>query len=107
VRDASGKITAMTHEAVFYDPEALVEPIRIVRTLGRMGGLEDGNPYTFIECVPTIYPVKGHATAVSPGQTIEFEIPDMYGRPWAKNWEKYYEKDMKRPDADEALFKFD
>ncbi len=30
-RDASGKITAMNHEAIFYDPEAFVEPLRIVR----------------------------------------------------------------------------
>jgi hypothetical protein len=51
--------------------------------------------------------VKGHAVAVNPGQQIELEIPDIYGRPWAKNWEKYYEQDMKRPDQDEALFKFD
>ena len=69
--------------------------------------LEDGNPYTFIECVPNIYPVKGHATPVTPGQEITFEVPDMYGRPWAKNWEKYYEQGMKRPDADEGLFNFD
>ena len=29
--DASGKLIGMKHEAIFYDPEALVEPIRIVR----------------------------------------------------------------------------
>lgn len=106
-RDAKGKITGIKHEAVLYDPEALVEPIRIVRTLRRMGGLDEGNPYTFIECVPNIYPVKGHATAVTPGENVSFEIPDIYGRPWAKNWEKYYEQGMKRPDNDEAMFKFD
>ncbi len=107
VRDAKGTITAINHEAVFYDPEALVEPIRIVRTLRRMGRLDEGNPYTFIECVPNIYPVKGHATAVTPGENVTFEIPDIYGRPWAKNWEKYYEQGMKRPDNDDAMFKFD
>jgi len=107
VRDAAGKITGMNQEAIFYDPEALAQPIRIVRTLNRMGDLEDGAPYTFIECVPTIYPVKGHATPVTPGEAINFEVPDIYGRPWAKNWEKYYEKDMKRPDNDDAMFKFD
>jgi hypothetical protein len=107
VRDESGKITAMHQEAIFYDPEALVEPIRIVRNLPRMGALEDGNPYTFIECVPNIYPIKGHATPVTPGQEITFETPDMYGRPWAKNWEKYYEQGMKRPEQDEGLFNFD
>ena len=100
VRDAAGQITAMTHEAIFYDPEALVEPIRIVRNLPRVGELEGGAPYTFIECVPSLYPVKGHATPVTPGQDVEFEAPDIYGRPWAKNWEKYYEQGMQRPDQD-------
>ncbi len=38
-RDAQGKITGLATKPIFYDPEALVEPIRIVRTLNRMGGL--------------------------------------------------------------------
>jgi len=105
-RDAAGKITAMKHEAIFYDPEALVEPIRIVRVLNRMGGLEEGAPYTFIECVPNLFPVKGRSTHVSPGEEATVEVPDIYGRPWAKNWEKYFEQGMKRPDNDEALFDF-
>jgi hypothetical protein len=56
--------------------------------------------------VPTIYPVKGKATPVTPGQTIEYEIPDMYGRPWAQMWEKYSEPGMERP-KDEDIFSFD
>ena len=46
---------------------------------------------------------------VTPGTVIEFEVPDMYGRPWAKNWEKYYEPGMKDPDKgnDDELFNFD
>jgi hypothetical protein len=106
IRDAGGKITAMKHEAILYDPEAFVEPLRIVRQLNRMGGLEDGAPYTFIECVPNLFPVKGRSTHVSPGDEVTLEVPDIYGRPWAKNWEKYFEQGMKRPDADEGLFDF-
>jgi hypothetical protein len=71
-----------------------------------MGGLEDGAPYTFIECVPNLFPVKGRSTHVSPGDEVTLEVPDIYGRPWAKNWEKYFEQGMKRPDADEGLFDF-
>jgi hypothetical protein len=109
VRDAAGKVTGLNHEAIFYDPESLVQPIRIVRTLNRLGGMDTGNPYTFIECVPNIYPVKGHATAVTPGQVIQYEVPDMYGRPWAKNWERYFENGMKDPDKakEEEMFNFD
>ncbi|MET0280030.1 MAG: hypothetical protein ABW278_02740 [Steroidobacteraceae bacterium] len=109
VRDAQGKVTGMNHEAVFYDPEALVQPVRIVRTLNRMGGVEEGNPYTFIECVPTIFPEKGKASPKSPGLTLEYEVPDMYGRPWAKMWEKYFEQEMKDPDKakEDDMFNFD
>ena len=99
LRDAAGKVTALNHEAVFYDPEAFVEPIRIVRNYQRLSGFEEGDPPPFIECIPTIYPIKGHSTPVSPGTVIEYEVPDMYGRPWAQLWEKYFEQGMKRPDA--------
>ncbi len=47
--------------------------------LPRMGDVEEGNPYAFIECVPNIYPVKGHSTPVSPGDKITYEVPDIYG----------------------------
>ncbi len=110
VRDAKGKITGLNQEAIFYDPESLVQPIRIVRTLNRLGDMDTGNPYTFIECVPNIYPVKGKATPVSPGDTIEYEVPDMYGRPWAEIWHKYWEQNMPDPDAakkQDELFNFD
>jgi hypothetical protein len=109
VRNAQGAVTAMNHEAVFYDPEALVEPVRIVRQLNRMGGVDEGNPYAFIECVPTILPQNGRATPVTPGKTVQYDMPDMYGRPWAAMWEKYFEKDMKNPDKarEEAMFNFE
>jgi hypothetical protein len=42
------------HEGIFFDPEALAEPVRMTRTLERSPGFEEGDPYTFIECVQTI-----------------------------------------------------
>ena len=98
VRDKKGKITALNHESVFYDPEAFVEPIRIVRNYARISGFEQGDPPPFIECIATIYPIKGHSTPVTPGRVIEYEVPDMYGRPWAQMWEKYFEQGMKREE---------
>jgi hypothetical protein len=105
IRNAEGKVTALNHEAVLYDPEALVEPIRLVRNFTRLSGFEQGDPYTYIRCIPTIYPVKGRSTPVSPGDVIEYEVPDMYGRPWAQMWEKYFEEGMERP-KDEDIFTF-
>ena len=51
---------------MFYDPEALVKPIRIVRNFRRIGDLTDGDPYEVVECLPSIFPVKGMSTAVAP-----------------------------------------
>jgi hypothetical protein len=44
-----------------------------------------------------------------PGQTVTLEVPDMYGRPWAKMWERYFEKGMRNPDRalQEQMFDFD
>jgi len=105
-RDASGKFTGLNHEAIFYDPEALVEPIRIIRNYIKTSGPEEGDPYVFIECIPTIFPVKGRSTPVSPGTTIEYRVPDMYGRPWAQMWEEYDEKGMQKP-TDKDMFTFE
>jgi hypothetical protein len=106
-RDAEGNFTGLNHESVFYDPEALVEPVRIVRNLAKMSGFEEGEPQHHIECVQTIYPVDGVATPLSPGATIaNYEVPDMFGRPWADIWEEYHETGMQRPET-EDIFGFD
>jgi hypothetical protein len=106
MRDSGGQIVALNHEAVFYDPEALVKPIRIVRNLKRIGDLTDGDPYEAIECLPNIFPVKGVATPVAPGETIPYEALDMFRRPWGQLWEKYFEQGMEKPAKDEGIFEF-
>jgi len=104
-RDAHGKFIGLNHEAIFYDPEALVEPIRIIRNYVKISGFEQGDPYPFIECVQTIFPVNGKATPVTPGQVIQYRVPDMYGRPWAQIWEQYFEQGMQKPKQ-EDIFTF-
>jgi hypothetical protein len=96
-RDVDGNLIGLNHEGIFYDPEALVEPIRMIRNLVKIGGFEDGDPYQFIECTPTIFPIEGRATPVAPGTVLEYEVPDMYGRPWAKLWEEHDEQGMRKP----------
>jgi hypothetical protein len=104
-RDAAGNFLGLNHEAIFYDPEALVEPVRIIRNYVKSSGFETAEPYVFIECVQSIFPVDGRATPVSPGSVIEYEVPDMYGRPWAHIWEQF-EQDMEKPKK-EDIFSFD
>ena len=96
-RDQDGKFLGLKHEAVFYDPEALVEPVRIVRSFVKRGDFDEGAPMVYTECLQTIYPLDGKATPVSPSNVIEQEVLDMYDRPWAQLWEKYWENGMERP----------
>jgi hypothetical protein len=105
-RDASGKFVGLNHEAIFYDEDALVEPIRIVRNFTKSGELSEGDPYVFIECVQTIFPVNGKATPLTPGTKFEYEVLDMFGRPWGHLWEEYYEQNMERADEDD-IFNFE
>jgi hypothetical protein len=107
LRDAKGAFIGLNHEAILYDPEALVDPIRIILRLMKVAEIGDSsvNPIVFAQCVQTIYPVEGSATPEAPGRVINFEVPDMYGRPWAQIWEKYWEPGMTRP-AGAELFDF-
>ncbi len=107
IRDDAGNITHLNHEAIFYDPEALVEPVRIVRNLTRVNDLTEGDPYTYIECVQTIFPVDGIATPLNPGTTYDAYVPDMYGRPWAEIWETFHEEGMQAPEDDVDIFSFE
>ncbi len=107
MHDEAGAFVGLNHEALFYDEEALVQPIRIVRNLAKIAGFETGPPVEYVECNQNIFPITGIPTPKSPGDIIEqFEVPDLYGRPWAQLWEKYYEQDMEK-FAQPDIFTFD
>ena len=53
-RDANGNFPGLNHEAIFHDPEALVEPVRIIRNYVKLSDFDEGDPYVFIECTQTI-----------------------------------------------------
>jgi hypothetical protein len=109
-RDEDGNFTGLNHEAIFYDPEALVEPVRIVRNLNKINEFDDANatPYPFIECVQNIFPVDGRAQPFSPGQTVPYVLPDMYGRPWDKIWSDNFEQGMQREEeGGDDIFSFE
>jgi hypothetical protein len=105
-RDAVGNVIGLNQEGIFYDPEALAEPIRIVRNLQRISGFDEGDPFQFIECIPQMFPVNGRATPAAPGTAVEYKVPDMYGRPWAQIWQEYHEAGMERPKGDD-IFSFE
>jgi len=101
---AGGNIIGLKHEVILYDEDALVEPVRIVHLLDRQGDLNDGDPFTMMECIPQSFPVDGVTTPMSPGQSVEYRMPDIYGRPWAKIWEQYHEEGMQRPQEAKGRF---
>jgi len=106
--DDAGNFTGLNHETIFSDPEVWVKPVRIVRNLQKQNDYDDpdATPYVFVECIQSIFPIDGRATPVSHGQVIEYEIPDMYGRPWAHYWDQYFEQDMEKPE-EEDIFSFE
>jgi hypothetical protein len=105
-QDATGTLVGIDHEAILYDPEALVEPVRIVHQWDKLSALNEGDPYVYVECIQHNYPIEGRATPLPVGTNFEYTVPDVYGRPWARIWEQYFEQGMQRPQSD-ALFGFD
>jgi hypothetical protein len=101
-----GKLIGLEQETIFYDAEALVEPVRSIRFLPRLGDFNAVAPNTLSWCHQTTYPVKGRGTTVAPGTVIEYKVEDLYGRPWAAIWEQYFERGMQRP-KEEEIFNFD
>ena len=55
-------------------------------------------PFVSSHCIQTIYLKDGVNEPLVPGAKIEFEMPDMFGRPWAHVWEEYFEKGMSKPE---------
>jgi hypothetical protein len=101
---ADGRYVGLQQETIFYDSEALVEPLRDVRFLPRTADLSEGAPKTFSYCQQTIFPVEGKGQHVSPGTVIEYEVPSL-DRPWAKAFERF-ESGMQRPTKPD-IFSFD
>jgi len=107
VEDDDGDYAGFRHEVILYDDEAFVEPLRIVQYYEKVHELNEDDPFAIMECIPQTYPVEGHATPMVPGQTFEYQVPDIFGRPWAQIWEQYHEDGMQRPEENEGLFGFD
>ena len=98
VYDAQHRFMGLDHEAVWYDPEAFVQPLRVKdRYLRRALAGDPDARFTFIECLSNIRNVEGRPkqlTADDPAYV------DYYGRPWAKNWEQWFEKGWDKPSSE-------
>ena len=104
-RGRAGELAGIEHEIIVYDAEALTEPLRLVQVHIKTGGLDEVDPFIYARCIQTIFPINGRPQPQSPGATIDYTVPDMYGRPWAQIWEQYFEAGMERPEG-ESIFEF-
>lgn len=98
-RDAQGNFIGLDHEAIFYDPEAFVAPLKA--TFRFLRGATPDDPtrrYNFIECLSNIVNVDGRPTQLTNNDP---RFVDYYNRPWARNWERYFEAGWDKPE--EAL----
>lgn len=98
VHGDDGALLGIDWEAVIYDSEALQEPVRVLWHRTYQQGWDTADRLGFAECTRRLYPIEGYATQVAPGQVIEYRVPDMFGRPWARIWEEHFEQNMERPD---------
>jgi len=86
-------------EAIFYDPEAFVAPLRIVTPWNHTAGIEDPQQrYLFVECRVENGIVLGPDGRPSQLTPFDEGYIDFLGRPWAQNWEKFFEQGWEKPD---------
>ena len=97
-QDANGAFAGLTIETIFYDPDAFVAPLRSTMRWNRTQRHDSPTlRHTFIECLSNVANVNGRPTQISPSDP---RYIDYYGRPWAKNWERYFEQGLEKPDSD-------
>ena len=100
VNDAAGNMIGLDWEAVIYDSQALVEPVRLITYRSYQRSLAESGRFSNNECIRPMYPIEGRATPIAPGEIIPFRVWDMGSRPWAESWETYFEQGMQRPEEE-------
>ncbi|HEY2383214.1 MAG TPA: hypothetical protein VGK48_18725 [Terriglobia bacterium] len=94
----NGAFAGLKHEAVFYDPEAFVQPLHLTMQFNRVANLDnDTRRFTYIECLSNLRNVNGRPSQLT---SSDPRFIDYYGRPWAQNWEKYFETGWDKPQDD-------
>jgi triacylglycerol lipase len=100
VYDAQHKFIGIDHETVWYDPDTLVQPVRLVDRYARIAPADSPKArFTYIECLSNIRNVNGRPKQLTKGDP---DFVDYYGRPWAQNWEQWLEKGWDVPERDAA-----
>jgi hypothetical protein len=92
----NGTFVGLDHEAIFYDPEAFVAPLHLNMRFVRGATLDNATRRnTYIECLSNLRNVNGRPAQLTSGDP---RFIDYYGRPWAQDWEQYFEVGWDKPD---------
>jgi hypothetical protein len=96
--DNDGNFVGLSLETTFYDPQAFAAPLHNVMNFTRAARLDDpARRYTYIECLSNLRNTNGRPTQLT---SSDPRYIDYYGRPWAQNWEKYFEAGWEKPTED-------
>ena len=99
--DAKGKFIGLDHEAVFYDSVAFVQPLWInSRYLRRITPDDPTFRYSPLFCLGNIQNREGRPKQLTQG---DLGYKDHFNRPWARNWEEWFEKGWDRPPSSDDL----
>jgi hypothetical protein len=94
----NGVMVGLSLDTTFYDPQAFVQPLHNVMRFNRQARMDDPTRrYTYIECLSNLRNTNGRPTQLT---SSDPRFIDYYGRPWAQNWEKYFEAGWDKPDDD-------
>ncbi len=69
----------------------------------KLSGFEQGDPSPSSSACRQSSRSRAPRRRSRPAPSIEYEVPDMYGRPWARIWEQYWEQGMERPRPDDIF----
>ena len=95
-KNDKGEVVAFHQDTTFYDDEAFVQPMHAgVRYLKIDPLNSPTRRFTYTECLTNLRNVNGR-----PQQTTNTDprFIDYYGRPWAQNWEKWFEQGWEKPE---------
>jgi hypothetical protein len=96
--DAAGTVVGLTNDTWFYDGEAFVQPLHNIMHFNRVAKLDDANRrYTYIECLSNLRNTNGRPTQLT---GTDPRYIDYYGRPWAQNWERFFEQGWDKPSEE-------
>ncbi len=95
--DADHKFIGLDEEAILYDQDAFVQPLKVsFRYIRRSTPDNTDQRYTYIECKGNLRNLNGRAVQLT---KTDPRFVDYYGRPWAQLWNDHYEKDWVKPET--------